>query len=85
VEVPHQVHSQQVSLPPRRVLGLTKETLLVFAPEEQPTSFKLEKALRIKNLKEANASISGQKFKLEITCTSEPPVKHYFGGDKDDI
>ena len=63
-------------------MGLTRENLLVFTREEG-NKLKLELSLKIKDLKEANASISGNKFKLDIVCFDK--VKYYFGGNKDDI
>jgi hypothetical protein len=37
------------------------------------------------NLKEANASISGNRFKLDIVLNEGIQSKYYFGGNKDDI
>ena len=37
------------------------------------------------NLKEANASISGNRFKLDIVLNEGTQSKYYFGGNKDDI
>ena len=43
-------------------------------------------SIKIKALKEANAAISGTKFKLDIVCLEGAPQgKYYFGGNKEDI
>ena len=63
-------------------MGLTRENLLVFTREEG-NKLKLELNLKIKDLKEANASIISNKFKLDIVCLDK--VKYYFGGNKEDI
>ena len=53
----------------KRVLGLSKETLLKFVLDGN--NLKLDSWIKIKDLKEANASISQGKFKLDILCNSE--------------
>jgi len=44
----------------------------------------LENCLKIKDLKEANATINGGKFKLDIVC-NENKIKYYFGGEETDV
>lgn len=84
MEVHDKVDLAQVVPPPRRVLGLTKETLLKFVPEAG--KLKLEASLKIKELKEANAAISGGKFKLDIVSNGDDgKSKYYFGGEEADI
>jgi len=66
-------------------MGLTKYTLLVFSGTEEPSKLKLELSIPMGYLKEANASITGTKFKLDIVCNEGAQSKYYFGGNKDDI
>lgn len=49
------------------MIGLTKETLLKFVNHDN--KLKLEAAIKIKQIKEANASINSGKFKLDIVTT----------------
>lgn len=67
------------------MMGLTKYAFLIFSGSEEPSKLKLEIAIPMNNLKEANASIAGSKFKLDIVCSESPQSKYYFGGNKDDI
>lgn len=68
MEVYVKVYLQKVTLPLHRVLALSKETLVKFTPEGE--SLKLDAFIRIKDIKEANASIHQGKFKLDIVYNS---------------
>ncbi len=61
------------------MLALTKEFLLKFTPEAN--KLKLDYFVKIKDIKEANASINAGKYKLDITIATESNKKKlYFGG-----
>jgi hypothetical protein len=67
-----------------RVLALTKDFLLKFAAESN--KLRLEYFVRIKDIKEANATINAGRFKLEISVNAENnKTKLYFGGAEADI
>jgi len=47
---------------------------------------RLELIIKIKDIKEANASISAGRFKLDIVSNEEnSKIKYYFGGDEGDL
>lgn len=59
---------------------MTKDFLLKFTPEAN--RLKLDYFVKIKDIKEANASINGGKYKLDISIVSETAKKKlYFGGE----
>jgi len=61
-------------------LGLTKEYLLKFSANGN--KLKLEKMMKIKDIKEVNADILHAKFKLDIVSNSSTDKnKYYFGGE----
>ncbi len=62
------------------MLGLTKEHLLKFTVEA--SRLKLDYFVKIKDIKEANASINAGRYKLDISIVSENTKKKlYFGGE----
>lgn len=83
MEVHDKIYLQKVNCILFRVLGLSKETLLKFVLDGN--NLKLDSWIKIKDLKEANASISQGKFKLDILCNSDTLKKKlYFGGEEAD-
>lgn len=83
MEVHDQVYLQQVRSAPFRVIGLTKDFLLKFLPEGN--KLRLSYFVRIKDIKEANATITAGRFKLEISVAGEAKGKIYLGGAEGDI
>lgn len=67
-----------------RVIALTKDFLLKFTPDSN--KLRLDYFVKIKDIKEANATINAGKFKLEISVNNETgKSKLYFGGAEADI
>lgn len=84
MEVHDQVYHQQVRHYSCRTLGLTKDHLLKLTPDNN--KLRLDFSVKIKEIKEANATIHNGRFKLDISATTESgKVKLYFGGAEADI
>ena len=84
MEIYDKINNEKVILLEIRVIGLTKETFLKFTSEGE--KLRLESYIRIKDIKEANASLNSGKFKLDIvTAEQTGKNKYYFGGDEADL
>lgn len=66
------------------MIGLTKEHLLKFTPETN--KLRLNACVRIKDIKEANATIVNGRYKLDISVVTEATKsKIYLGGAEAEI